>query len=79
MSLLISETFSYPLCFISWYVNLSFWSWVVSTSTISAITGEANKECTSASLEVSNEGLARIRFKVDEYDSLYHIVKSSSV
>ena len=39
----------------------------------------ANKECTSASLEVSNEGLARIRFKVDEYDSLYHIVKSSSV
>ena len=39
----------------------------------------ANKECSSASLEVSNEGLARIRFKVDEYDSLYHIVKSSSV
>ena len=39
----------------------------------------ANKECTSASLEVSNEGLARIRFKVDEYDSLYHIVQSQSV
>ena len=39
----------------------------------------ANKECTSATLEVSNEGLSRIRFKVDEYDSLYHIVKSSSV
>ena len=39
----------------------------------------ANKECTSATLEVSNEGLARIRFKVDEYDSLYHIVQSQSV
>ena len=39
----------------------------------------ANKECSSASLEVSNEGLARIRFKVDEYDSLYHIVQSQSV
>ena len=39
----------------------------------------ANKECTSATLEVSNEGLARIRFKVDQYDSLYHIVQSQSV
>ena len=39
----------------------------------------ANKECTSATLEVSNEGLARIGFKVDEYDSLYHIVQSRSV
>ena len=39
----------------------------------------ANKECSSATLEVSNEGLSRIRFKVDEYDSLYHIVQSQSV
>ena len=34
----------------------------------------ANKECTSSVLEVSNEGLARINFKIDDYDSTYHIV-----
>ena len=34
----------------------------------------ANKECKSAILEVSNEGLARINFKIDDYDSTYHIV-----
>ena len=31
----------------------------------------ANKECKSAVLEVSNEGLARVNFKVDDYDSTY--------
>ena len=39
----------------------------------------ANKECTSATLEVSNEGLARISFKVDEYDSTYYIVATQGV
>ena len=34
----------------------------------------SNKECTSATLEVSNDGLARINFKVDDYDSTYFIV-----
>ena len=34
----------------------------------------ANKECTSAVLEVSNEGLARVNFRVDDYDSTYYIV-----
>jgi len=34
----------------------------------------ANKECTSSVLEVSNEGLARINFKIDDYDSTYYIV-----
>ena len=39
----------------------------------------ANKECTSAILEVSNEGLARVNFKVDDYDSTYHIVAIQDV
>ena len=39
----------------------------------------ANKECTSAVLEVSNEGLARVNFKVDEYDSEYFIVAMQDV
>lgn len=39
----------------------------------------ANKECTSATLEVSNEGLARINFKVDDYDSTYYIVATQGV
>ena len=39
----------------------------------------ANKECTSATLEVSNEGLARISFKVDDYDSTYYIVATQGV
>ena len=39
----------------------------------------ANKECSSATLEVSNEGLARINFKVDDYDSTYHIVATQGV
>ena len=39
----------------------------------------ANKECSSAILEVSNEGLARVNFKVDDYDSTYFIVAMQDV
>tara|TARA_B100000287_G_C20572012_1_gene756949 strand:+ start:546 stop:1265 length:720 start_codon:yes stop_codon:yes gene_type:complete len=39
----------------------------------------ANKECTSATLEVSNDGLARINFKVDDYDSTYYVVATQGV
>jgi len=39
----------------------------------------ANKECTSAVLEVSNEGLSRVNFKVDDYDSTYFIVAMQDV
>ena len=39
----------------------------------------ANKECTSATFEVSNEGLARINFKVDDYDSTYYVVATQGV
>ena len=39
----------------------------------------ANRECTSAVLEVSNEGLARVNFKVDEYDSTYYVVAMQDV
>ena len=34
----------------------------------------ANKECESATLEVSQEGLSRINYKVDEYDVTYYLV-----
>ena len=39
----------------------------------------ANKECKSAVLEVSNEGLAKVNFKVDDYDSTYYLVAIQSV
>jgi len=39
----------------------------------------ANKECTSAVLEVSNEGLAKVNFKVDDYDSTYYVVAMTDV
>ena len=39
----------------------------------------ANKECSSAILEVSNEGLARVNFKVDDYDSTYYVVAMQDV
>ena len=39
----------------------------------------SNRECTSATLEVSNEGLARITFKVDDYNSTYFIVATQGV
>ena len=34
----------------------------------------SNRECTSAVLEVSTEGLAKVDFKVDDFDSTYYIV-----
>jgi hypothetical protein len=39
----------------------------------------ANRECSSAVLHVSNEGLAKVNFKVDDYDSTYHIVATQDV
>ena len=39
----------------------------------------ANKECESATLEVSSQGLARINFKVDEYDATYYLVADTDV
>ena len=39
----------------------------------------ANKECTSAILEVSTEGLAKVNFKVDDYDSTYYVVAMQDV
>jgi len=39
----------------------------------------ANKECSSATLEVSNEGIARVNFKVDDYDSTYYVVAMQDV
>jgi hypothetical protein len=34
----------------------------------------ANKECESATFEVSSEGLSRITFKIDDYVSTYYLV-----
>ena len=39
----------------------------------------ANKEGTSAMLEVSNDGLLRVNFKVDDYDSTYYLVATQGV
>ena len=39
----------------------------------------ANKECKSAVLEVSNEGLSKVNFKIDDYDSTYYIVAMTDV
>jgi len=39
----------------------------------------ANRECTSAVLEVSNEGLAKVNFKVDDYDSTYYVVAMQDI
>ena len=39
----------------------------------------ANKECESATLEVSSQGLARIKFKIDEYDATYYLVVETDV
>ena len=39
----------------------------------------ANRECTSAVLEVSTEGLARVNFKIDDYDSTYYVVAMQDV
>lgn len=39
----------------------------------------ANRECTSAILEVSNDGLAKVNFKLDDYDSTYFVVAVTGV
>ena len=39
----------------------------------------ANRECSSAVLEVSTEGLARVNFKIDDYDYTYYIVAMQDV
>ncbi len=39
----------------------------------------ANKECESATLEVSEGGLSRINFKVDDYDVTYYLVAVQDV
>ena len=39
----------------------------------------ANKECETATLEVSEKGLAKINFKVDQYDVTYYLVAVQSV
>ena len=39
----------------------------------------ANRECSSAILEVSTEGLARVNFKIDDYDSTYYVVAMQDV
>ena len=39
----------------------------------------ANKECESATLEVSSQGLSRITFKVDDYTSTYYLVSVQDV
>jgi|2_EtaG_2_1085320.scaffolds.fasta_scaffold16556_2 hypothetical protein len=38
----------------------------------------ANKACESSVLEVSSEGLARINFKIDEFDSTYYLVANQN-
>jgi ribosome maturation factor RimP len=40
---------------------------------------EANKECESAVLEVSSEGLARITFNINDYESTYYLVAVQNV
>ena len=40
---------------------------------------QANKECESASIEVSNRGLARAKFKVDNYEAVYNLVASQNI
>ena len=39
----------------------------------------ANKECTSAVLEVSTDGLAKVNFKIDDFDSIYYIVSMQDI
>ena len=39
----------------------------------------ANKECESATLEVSKQGLSKINFKVDDYDATYYLVAVQTV
>ena len=40
---------------------------------------DANKDCESATLEVSSQGLSRIKFEIDNYDSEYFLVSTQAV
>jgi len=40
---------------------------------------QSNKDCESATLEVSSQGLARIKFSIDNYDSEYFLVSTQAV
>ena len=40
---------------------------------------QSNKDCESATLEVSSAGLSRIRFSIDNYDSEYFLVSTQAV
>ena len=39
----------------------------------------ANKECESATLEVSSEGLAKLSFKIDDFTTQYWLVATTEV
>ena len=39
----------------------------------------ANKDCESATLEVSSQGLSRVKFSIDNYDSEYFLVSTQAV
>jgi len=39
----------------------------------------ANKDCESATLEVSSQGLSRIKFSIDNYNSEYYLVSTQAV
>ena len=39
----------------------------------------ANKECESATLYVSEQGLSKINFTVDDYDATYYLVAVQDV
>ena len=40
---------------------------------------QSNKDCESATLEVSSQGLSRIKFSIDNYDSEYFLVSTQAV
>ena len=39
----------------------------------------ANKECESATLEISSQGLAKIVFKIDDFTSTYWLVGTKEI
>ena len=39
----------------------------------------ANKECQTASLKISKDGLSKINFNIDDYSSEYYLVASQQV
>ncbi|MBC8421973.1 MAG: hypothetical protein H8E03_00975 [Pelagibacteraceae bacterium] len=40
---------------------------------------QANRECESATVEVSSKGLARVTFKIDNYEAIYNFVATQDV